>query len=278
MAITVSGISCDEIVRNYGEGADLRAGVTSRKGLLCNWTDRFTVASGLLGLSSTTSVGGAITLTAPTRHPELRNCFCLSIEFEGVGKPAQGTTQMNYPKCIVWANYGSINFTWGASDPYNNIDPNTPFVYAEQEIDVGVEVISVPGRALKFSGDGSKLGVDFGLRIGIADIKITLHRVPYLPSANVLSRVGSINNATYLGVGAGKLLFNGVKSQTVVLSDGTRTQDLMYSFTARTQPWDYSYNAGLGTWDKVVTLTGSDFISRTSLVGTFPAEYSNGVA
>jgi len=47
MAITINGVSCEEIVHNYGEGATLQ-GLSSRKGYLCDWDDRFTVAKGLL--------------------------------------------------------------------------------------------------------------------------------------------------------------------------------------------------------------------------------------
>lgn len=272
MAITVNGISCEEIVHSYGEGATLQ-GLSSRKGYLCDWDDRFTVAKGLLGLSSTTGVGGTITLTAPSRHPELLNCFCTSVEFEGKGKPFQGSTQLAFPKCIVWGIYSSVNFTWGAPSPYMNIDPTTQFVYAEQEIDVAVEVLTIPGRSLRYYGTIRPVRQDFGLRIGIVDLKITLHRVPYLPGQAILQKAGEINDATYLGVGPGKLLFNGAHNRLQVLSDGAYTQDITYSFTARTQPWDYAYDAVSSSWKRVVQIDGSDLMTRQSFIGLFPDEY-----
>jgi len=276
MAVTINGVSCDEIVRGYGENADMR-GIGSRKGYLCNWSDRFTVARGLLGYATATGVGGTVTLVTPTRHPELNNCYCTAVEFEPQGTPSQGASQLAFTKCIVWGIYGSMSFSWGAAPiPYMNIDPSSPFIYAEQEIDISTEVITIPGRSLRFSGTSARVDQDFGLRLGIVDFKITLHRVPYLPGATILARAGQINDATYLGVGAGKLLFNGANNKLQVGADGNYTQDITYSFTARTQPWDYSYRASNSTWTKVVTAGGSDFITRASFVGLFPDEYTEG--
>ncbi len=270
MARTINGILCDEIIPGYNESADQR-GVSSRKGYLCNWSDRFTVARGLLGLSSSTGVGGAITLTVPSPHPELYNCYCTSVEFEGKGTPYQGATQLAYPKVIVWATYGTLSYNWG---PWQmNIDPATPFLFAEQEIDVGVEVVTIPGQSLRFSGGTTKLDQDFGLRIPIVDLKITLHRVPYLPGQAIIAKAGAINDATYLGVAAGQLLFNGAHNRGQLMSDGVYTQDITYSFTARGYPWDYAYNATASAWQKVVKASGSDFITRQSFVGLFPDEY-----
>lgn len=272
MAITINGISCEELVGNYTEGADLR-GLTSRKGFLCNWADRYTVAIGLLGYSSTTGVGGTVSLVAPSRHPQLNNCFCNGVEFEGVGTPSQGSAQLAFPKCKVWAIYGSLNFQWGESNPFMNIDPGTQFVYAEQEIDVGCEVITIPGRFLKFSGTTKLLADSYALRIGLVDLKITLHRVPYLPGQLILANAGAINNATYLGVAAGYLLFNGAQNRGQFGSDGTFTQSITYSFTYRTQPWDYSYNGSANAWQKVVRIDGSDFTTRQSFAGLMPGDY-----
>lgn len=271
MAITINGVSCQEIVRDYSESADLR-GLGSRKGFLCNWTDRFTVARGLLGLVSTSGVGGSITLTAPLRHPELYNCYCTGVEFEPVGVPSQGTYQLAFTNCIVWAIYGSMNFTWGSPDPYQNIDPTRPFIYAEQELDIGTSVVTIPGSKLKFSGGGA-MDQDYGLPIAIVDMKITLHRVPYLPAQAIISKAGAINNATYLGVAAGYLLFNAASNRMVSMSDGTNTQSITYSFSYRSQPWDYAYDGSQNAWVKVLKASGSDLVTRQSFVGLFPDEY-----
>jgi hypothetical protein len=275
MAITINSISCEEIVADYGEGAQL-SGLSSRKGYLCDWTDRFTVAKGLLGLATTTGVGGAITLVSPSRHPELYNCYCTGVEFQPMGTPSQGTYQVTWPKVIVWASYGSLTFNWGtASIPYMDIDPSTPFIYAEQQIDVGCEVITVPNKGLRFATSLRRLDQDFGFRIALVDMKITLHRVPYLPGAAIIAKAGAINDATYLGVSAGQLLFNGASNSLQLGADGTWTQDITYSFTARQYPWDYSYDGVAKAWRKVVQTDGSNFITRQSLVGLFPDEYSS---
>lgn len=272
MSITINGVVCEELVQNYGEAADMR-GVSSRKGYLCDWTDRFKVAKGLLGYNTTTSVGGTITIIAPSAHPELLNCYCTAVEFEPVGTPSQGAYQIAFPKCKVWGIYGSLNFTWGVPDPYMNIDPSTPFIYAEQELDIGTEVITIPGSKLKYSG-GGVLEQDYGLKLTLMDLKITLHRVPYLPGQAILAKAGAINDATYLGVAAGQLLYNGATNRMQVGADGSYTQDITYSFTARQQPWDYAYDGTRNGWYKVQKSDGTDLVTRQTFVGLFPDEYS----
>lgn len=273
MAITIAGISCQEIVRNYGESATLQ-GVGSRKGYLCNWTDRFTVARGLLGFKTTTSVGGTISITAPSRHPELLNCYCTQVEFEPVGTPSQGASQLAFSQCIVWGIYGSMNFTWGAGDPYQNIDPSTQFVYARQTLDIGTEVITIPGTKLKYSG-GGPLEQDYGLKLALVDMNITLYQVPYLPAQAIIPLAGAINSSTFLGVAAGYLLFNGIHNEMQVAVDGSYTQDISYSFTYRSQPWDYAYDgsSGRNNWYKVLRADGTDLVTRQSFAGIFPGEY-----
>ena len=268
MSVIINGIACEELVAGYREAAD-RRGVTSTKGFLCDWADRFTVAQGLLGITSAAGIGGLITWTIPAAHPQLYNCYCVGVEFEPAGIPTQGAAQITWTKCKVWAHYGTISYNWG---PQMQIDPTTPFLWAEQEIDVGTEVVTVSGQKLKFAG-GNPLDHDWGIRIAIVDFKITLFQVPYLPGGTILSKAGAINDSTYLGVAAGQLLFNGAQNRGQLMNNGIYVQNITYSFTARQYPWDYAYNGATNAWAKVVTSGGSDIITRQSFVGIFPGEY-----
>lgn len=273
MAFTINGILCQEIVAGYTESADLGDGVSSRKGFLCNWADRFTVAQGLLGLTSASGKGSAITLYYPARHPELLNCYVRRIDFEGVGLPSQGPYQLAWDKCIVWAEFGTGRFNPSGALSFGS--GSQGFVYAEQKMASSCEWVTIPRRYTKFKTSGKKTGADAGVRLALVEIEITLHALPYMPDQVVLAKSGQINNAAYLGVGTGKLIFNGVTTSESANTDGTYTAEGTYSFTARTQRWDYGFDGDSNRWDQIVWPDGSTpFISSSDFTTIIPTGYS----
>jgi hypothetical protein len=60
MSVTINGVLCDVISRDYREGIDGR-GPSATRGYLCDWDQRYTVANGLLGLTSFSGKGPAPT-------------------------------------------------------------------------------------------------------------------------------------------------------------------------------------------------------------------------
>lgn len=256
MSVTINGIACEERVKNYAESAETGVGVSSRKGYLCNWTDRFTVAKGLLGYTQAAGKGGPVTITVGAAHPELQYCFVRSVEFEPHGKPTIGQHQTVWDKCTVWASYGPArNVQWGAT---GFGDGTHGFIYAQQKISTSSEYITVPGRRAKFNDASNEtIKTEVGFKIGLAEIEITLNDIPYMPDQVVVSLGGKINNAAYLGFPAYQLAFNGVTTDETMSSTGVYTISATYSFTFRTQRWDYAYNGLLSRWSQVVMLDGS---------------------
>ncbi len=49
--IVINGVNCQEIVADFSEEYDILKGPSAKKGFICLWADRFTVANGLLGLT-----------------------------------------------------------------------------------------------------------------------------------------------------------------------------------------------------------------------------------
>lgn len=258
MALVINGITCEEIVHNYGEEVDLLRGPSANKEYLCNWSDRFTVARGLLGLAATTRIGGSITLYTPLQHPELSTTYAHRIQIRGAGCPLQGSRQLAFPKAIVTCIYETMPWSFQPFDaPYNQIDPTHPFIYAEQRLKSGYELIAVPGSNLKFSTGGKPLQSEMTLHVALVEMEITIKQLPYMPTNVVLAMAGTLNNAQYLGVNTGCLKFNGVTTQTGAVSDGTFIQEATYGFTARGIRWDSFYNPDIWDFD-IVTRTNGD--------------------
>lgn len=265
MSVTINGIACEEIVAQFSESFDFEAGIQCRKGFLCDWADRYSVVVGLIGIASSPVVNGAITLQASSPWPELAQAYCRNVTVEPQGRVSQGTYQEQWPKCIVWATYGTLPwFQQGGPQ----LDPGNP-LYAEQTLDVSVEYITIPGRGLKFSG-GQPVGQDYGVRIALVDMSITFHWLPYVPT-NAILAAGKINENLFLGVNPGHLLFNGVRTTYSQQVDGTSSQDATYSFSFRPiARWDYGLCPETGTWLQIVTQTGSNPVIDSHDFSTSP--------
>ncbi len=279
MAIIINGILCQELVEAFGESFDILGGPTARKGFLCDWADRYTVATGMLGLSSTTHIGGSITLLTPLQYPERTTMFARHIEIRGVGPPTQGVVQLQWPKAVLSVEYACLPWSFPGIDypGFNQIDPTHPYIWAEQNFSFGSEFITVPGKAVKFAISGKPLQQDWGFSSPKLDMQITLKNVPYMPSTAVLAAMAApVNSALYLGVAAGFLLFNGAETHVTRSSDGTYTQEVTYSFSYRPiAPWDYTFDGTTGIWDQVVAAVGgAPVITRSDLSTIIPAFYT----
>ena len=252
MAITIGGIVCQERVHNFKEEASLQDGFRARKGFICGWADRFTVARGLLGLSSSVTIGGAITINAPAAYPEPNIAgYCQSIEIEPLGKPTQGTNQIQWENACVWANYGVTKWAFQGVDYGGQIDPGTPFVFAEQQLSSSCEWITLPGAGCKWVTGGKALQQGGGMRISLVNMSITLHQMPYMPTLASVLYGGTINKYPYMNCYPGCLMFNGVETQQQFNADGSRTQDATYTFIFRPVRWDYQYDPAQKKWDQV---------------------------
>lgn len=273
MAITINGVLCQEIVNGYSEHVDLLRGPIARKGFLCNWGDRFKVAVGLLGLSSTVSIGGVITLQAPAKHPELTTTYARSIEIEGKGSPVQGAKQLAFPYAIVWCNYSTMPWSFSALDnPFNQIDPLHPYTFAEQRLSSSVEWIQVPGQGCRWGTTNKPLQQDGAFPIWLVEMEISLKNLPYMPSAEAITYTGLINSTLYLGVNPGSLVYGGVTTQQQAVSDGTFVQEAAYKFTARQYRWDYQFDPAQKKFDQV-KINGQPMIAAVDLSLVIPSYY-----
>ncbi len=283
MGVLINGVFCNEEVNDNSEEFDIISGPQATKVYLCDWNQRWTVVVGLLGLNSSVSIGGAITLQLPMRYPDFQqtavSLYAATVAVQGLGPPYQNTYSVGYQAARIIVNFRSFPWSFqglSANDFNNQIDPTHPYVYAEQNLSFTSEWITVPGTQVKFNGSGNKLGNrNWGFRYPIVNMAISLKYVPYIPAAQIIAATAApINNAMYLGVPAGQLLFNGCETHQARMSDGTLAQSADYSFSYRPiAPWDYDFDGAANAWDLVVNLSGTAVQKRSDLSGIIPIYY-----
>jgi hypothetical protein len=284
MAVTINGITCQELVNGYTESYDIQGGPGARKGYLCNWSDRFTVIHGILGLSSAPIAGGLITLRVPLAYPELAaestnllaSMYARNVEVYGRGPPVQGASNVAFTSAEIYVTFGNFPWTFSGID-FFQLDPTRPYIWAEQHMVFSSEFITLPGSSVKFATSGKVLsGTPYGFNSPLQDMTITLKNVPYLPSASILNALQNpVNSVAYLQCNPGFLLFRGAEDERTKAPDGTQTASLTLSFSYRPiAPWDYTFDASAGIWDKVVsTVGGNNILNRSDLSLIIPSVY-----
>lgn len=274
MSATIGGIVCEEMVEGLKEGVD-GSGPHATKKYLCDWADRFAVANGLIGIvTNPGGAGGTPTFASPTRYPESANMFATQVAIEGRGKPTQGTAQLQFPKAVVVATFGVPPYNYLPS-PNMSIDPATPFIYATQEIDIGLDSYTIPASAVKATGPDAPLAKDQTIPYAKAEISLTLHRYPYNPAQLIFNLTGNLNSTVFLGCAIGKLRFNGGKTHNTASSDGTYTQDVNLSFSFRKiARWDYVFHPnGTSGWVALKDKSSNSLHSLSDFLDLIPSSY-----
>lgn len=276
MSTIINGASCEEMPDGFEEGITVQGPHASKK-FLCDWADRYTVANGLIGFSTSTGPGSPIVQHPPSRYPESQNMFAKEVVIAGKGKPTQGTLQIQFTKAIVTVNYGVPQFGY-TGQPNQSIDPAMPFVYATQELDFARESITVEKSAV-FLANGHRLkNQNYAVPLPHAILTIQLQRVPYLPGQAILVAMGKpLNSVAFLGVQPGYLMFDGCKSHAEAMSDGSYSQNLTYVFRVRpVLRWDEVYDPdGSGGPQQVRygSSSGPAILLRTDLSTLIPSAY-----
>lgn len=217
----------------------------------------------LLGLVNAT--GTTYGRRAPHRHPLAPNLYCQSAEVvEGFGGPllnASGLPQYAGAAKIraeyrPWAG-GCLEMT--PNELNQQIDPATPILWCTQEIEGSVETYTLPKTSLKFISDNSPTDMPFRLNVSVMHMNLTFHQVPYLPATVLANAMAApVNNATFLGVATGLVLYKGFKTSREYQSDGTVAQKVMLSFARRPtgMKWNHLPRPDTLVWAGVVAQSG----------------------
>ena len=201
----INGITVYDLARDLTESASLREPTSATKSYYVpRWTDRYTVANGLIGATNYT--GRTVSFVPPLRYPDSNNLSCMDVSIRGVGKFSNGPYQIAWESAIISCHFSLPNFNVSLNvDPggYNSFDPAAPLIYATQSLDYGAQVVEIPKKALKYAGGGA-LNVGFGLFVPIVTMNLTLHRLPYMPPIATRSVAGNVNQYTFWGCARGR--------------------------------------------------------------------------
>lgn len=274
MPVTIGGVVCNELTEGFSEGIR-EGGPYATKKYLCDWSDRYALANAMLGLTTGTS-SSSVSHTNPQTYPESRNMWAREIAIKGVGKPTQGTYQIQWTKAIVAVNYGVPQFGY-LTYPEMSLDPGNPYVYATQEVHFERQMVTIEGSAVKLAnGHQFNTPQPYAVPIPVARLTIQLQRVPYLPWLAIWTAMANpLNNATFLGVPAGYLMLEGADTHEEAATDGTYIQAVTYSFAARQKlRFDEVYDPDGTSGPQQVRYNGSAILGRSDLTALIPSAYN----
>jgi hypothetical protein len=213
----------------------------------CRYSDFPTLMFYMLGGAAI--ISGVVTIAEPFVHPKFPWMYAWDISFKHqIGH--SGLFQSNL--LMVETDYYEITVTFNAEATDTG----------EEGVDIGYESIPVPGGTFSWwAGSGSPSGVPSGgntnwtaLSTGESPFQVvpsglfrrTINRTAILPSATILSLVGCVNNATFLGASGGQILYLGCSSTREFTTQGAKNWNLTHQFKFKYPSWQKFLTAAAG--------------------------------
>jgi hypothetical protein len=254
-----AGVNDPAGVDVYDEGATEQISASDAEAtwvVVCNWTDRLSLALWFTG-SFTTS--GVITqVTQPMVYPDAFWLFGHSVRTEGVGTQTVGANGM------AAFQYARLTVTFKPKQS-GSIDT---FEKGEESIDFGADVLSFNGAEpfFKWKSDNKTLPAEAspGKIIPVVTFTKTIkgiHTIPY--PAIFAAAAAPVNSNTYLGAAPGKLRFDGAQSVVRFTSTGT-IKDLTGKFSFRPIEWNKMLRPSTGNFEEIVTINGANPLYASS--------------
>jgi hypothetical protein len=236
-------------------------------------------ADGVMGGIS--SAGGTVRYNPRQNCPTNPRLYALHADIEyfaeqndTTGPYAGGTVVLpGFDTATVAVEYG--NLTWpqitsddpGGEQSFPNDDiPGEPYVFAECEIDMATELITVANAGLTFATSPNiPLDAPIVVRQAVSTWRITRHQFPNLPYKQVMAMLGQLNQSTFLGQTQGLVLFDDARTKQVMTSDGTKCQGFELVFKVKTLDWNRFIRPDKMIWDTVADGSGNNPYTYTDL-------------
>lgn len=236
-----------------------------------SWADADAVANAMAGY--TVRLGSFTSRVAPHQHPLSPNLYCSGLRIAGVGQPVLNSNGLpNYSQGFtVTTQYRAVTSTGQfnyADDPQylHQIDSATPILWCTQEIDSTTQILSLSNHQYKFKTSGKLTGIPQPVRIHMTIMRLTFHKVPYLPMGAFRNYRNKINSVLFLGAPAGSVLFNRYNTVREASTDGTMNQRVTVEFHERDQHWNDMPNPELcNAFDRVEDSLGNSFLQSADL-------------
>jgi hypothetical protein len=258
--VIVNGITAYERWENFRKGRTTDGPWVEMEYLVA-WTTADNFCDSVLGgLTKSGGPNGNVHYTYRQACPTNPVLYAISAGYIGAGEAGAGSGgRPTFTDAIVTVRYEVPNWTelpqqdpGGQQSFYNDAEPGTPILYADCEIDMAGQTITVPTGTLVFASDSMPVaGVTRGVWDGISTWRITRHKFPYLPYATVMNMANHVNGSTFLGQSRGCVRFANARTKQVKTSDGTRTQNWEMIFEVKPRDWNKFLRPDGFTWDFV---------------------------
>ncbi len=228
--------------------------------LFDDWGDSDTVPNQMLGVTrySGTPGSGVTTRVLPMTHPLSPNLYCRSAVVSGIGRPFINAN--GYP--AYWAGF-TVKAEFRAAQQgqadtgLQQIVPTSPVIWCTQELDWESQWITIPNTSLKFGSDGKKTGFKLEKEVTVTTMRLTFHRLPYMPVPQFRALRGRTNNGNFLGATTvDTVKFMGGTTVREASTDGSIVQTCTLTFKERDIPWGSGIRPDTLAIDTILTPSG----------------------
>lgn len=228
-----------------------RKGSSAIRTVVCDWNDQSTLINTVLG--GAVIVGGVITFLPPQPFPQAPWMYATQTKITGIGTKSvnhytSGLDMVGYEFARIAITYAPLDISGSGSSTETGAE----------DLDFSNEIYTMPTGSLYYVGHTEPIPDQAapGVRLGNATFTKEIKSVPQLPTSVIISLLGTINNATFLGAPLGQMLYCGCHSNRRYTAVGASNWDLSHSLAFRTQRWDYAYDPIGQAWTQVVQATG----------------------
>lgn len=201
--------------------------------ILCAWSDRVAIATGLLGYGEI--VGGVPRYNIPAKYPDVPSWFAKYVECRGVGLLTVGPNGMSVPQ------YARMHVRFGPGE----WDPASANMIGELELDFAVTPVPLPQSSVSFTwtSDSSDMAAGaipaYQQRTILATL--TLYNRGTLNQALIGNMLMSVNSGTFEGFAAEQVLFHGARSRRTLTVGGQLNYSLQLNFEILPRSWNTSW-------------------------------------
>lgn len=255
--------------------------------LMCPWNRSIEFFTELVG--GFASIAGTFTYQPPAQFPGVPYAVVQEVSIEPwserIMTPATGLNQSTnaYEYAVFNVRYGmqDIQGSGGRSD-LPAVPDGTTISYRQS---YGAEYMTVPGNTFKWASDDAPVSDDInaGLLLPTIDFTLSWRNVPRPPWAKIDELAGKVNDASFLGYDAGKVLFLGMTEEAEFQIDRSPRWTLDYAFKVRsvnstvnptaTYGWNHFYRqepvSGGEHWQAIKNKSGDPVYASANLLSLF---------
>lgn len=200
----------------------------------CAWTDRLALSAAILG--NVSQIGPTNVFVSGVQYPDQITYVARRVRTKGDGTRKVGTNGMvAYERAELTVTYVPY---WADQDGIG-----------AERITFGIAPVPLAPDQSTFEYGGSNLPLPVGYKssVNLYTMEFTESRqLGAIPKSLIASLLGKRNNASFLGMDADHVIFNGGDSYQQFTALGVKMVRLDYNFTFASIPWNQIIIPGIG--------------------------------